>query len=902
MPNYAWRPKTDRLQWQIDQWRNIPPWEKTFEEYEEPITMGAYEPWRDVHEVEDPELYWLPQEMREDPEVRQLMFGKKFQEEMMTWGPLSAIPGGIGMAGWRALATKSPWLKYPLRGLLSPFAGMEKAAGMFGELGKRGVAKLVSAVRDSTYMQKLEAHRMADALGWTREEYTKLAKEVTGKVSMGKMTQEEAEKFVTAIMERGGIRDIILPAERGIIGKSAKTETTGIARELTEQLGAPIKEIPKTPELGLEKKGIIAKGKEQVENFAQRTWRLERLLDAWDGYPKSARYNVIGGKFSQVFYNAAWRAENASLRGKSTVMTGFNTMLKAGGINIGRAMARNVNIGGVEVPLGTRLGILAHATNPSNLRHIMSTRGNRIDPKFASEALKSITPEEERILNFFLKHWKTDTPNVAKAFEIANSGKKFPVVENYVPIIIKDPKKYISIDETLKIEAQYHFTKRWPAAYIAKGFTKARSLKADQPIELDIFRMFTQRLQEVEHYKAIAPISRDWGRILGDRTFRETLINQKGKPAFSVLEQWTKDVAATNPLSARNWEERVSQMLRVNATTAVLGWNVTTMLKQFPSYMIGAARIGELNMLKGLYLSLADFKGTTEIMKRLSPQIDKRIMARELAENEMLAKIGEGIFSRRNLRKLFMILTTTMDRTVVRAMYRGAYNDGLKKLGGERLAAQYAEKTIRETQPFFSIKDVPELWRAQGRSGELFKIFTMFQNQLSQYWNFYRHTVFGGWKAGEIGTGAAIKMFIEGFIVPSLMIGAVTRSDIARTPREVITDIATMGFSSIPVMGQFISSGLRGYRDNQGFITTEIFDKAQEFAYSINKEEWDKVLQIFPQLLAYGAGVPVTQPVRTIKGILDLAQGNTDDWLRLIWSGYTREAAEGGGMPLLPTP
>ena len=906
--NIVWQPKIKRIEDEARDSQRYLDLQKQLEEGErirwrspprQPEIWPADEP-VDIKMQEEAEVTAMAGFLGVDEEyIREA----KHEKEMKSWLPwigLGAISGGLPQAAQAfGAASKIPWagLRWPAKGALGAIYPEQWLKPLARPVVK-GVAKLVEPIKEAgaSLMQKLEAHRMTGILGWTREEYTKLAQEITGKDSMTKMTQGEGEKFVAAIMERGGIRDIILPAERGVIAaKAGKAEATAISRELTQQLGAPVKEIPKAAELGLEKKGIVTKAKEQVGNFTQRTWRLERLLDSWDNYPKSSRYNVTGGKFSQVFYNAAWRAENALLRGKTAVMDGFNTMLKAEGINIGTAMSRNVNIGGVDIPLGTRLGILAHATNPSNLRHITSARGNRIDPKLASEVLKSITPEEQKILNFFLKHWGTDTPNVAKAFEIANSGKKFPVVENYVPIIIKDPKKYIPIDEALKIEASYHFAKKWPAAYISKGFTKARSMKADQPIELDIFAMFTRRLQEVEHYKAFAPISRDWGRILGDRTFKETLANQKGKAGLSVLEQWTKDVAATNPLQARNWEERVSQMLRQNATTAVLGWNVTTMLKQFPSYMIGAARIGELNMLKGLYLSLADFKGTTETMKRLSPQIDKRIMARELAENEMLAKIGEGIFSHRNMRKLFMILTTTMDRTVVKAMYRGAYDDALKKVGSEKLAAEYAEKTIRETQPFFSIKDIPELWRAQGRSGELFKIFTMFQNQLNQYWNFYRHTVFGGWKAGEIGTPEAIKMFLEGFIVPGLMIGAVTRSDIARTPKEVLTDVATMGFSSVPVVGQFISSGLRGYQDNQGFITTEIFDKAQEFAYSMNEAEWEKALLLLPELAGYATGVPVTQPSRTIKNILEKGSGIFDDWLQLIWSSYTRENVRPSG-------
>jgi len=237
-----------------------------------------------------------------------------------------------------------------------------------------------------------------------------------------------------------------------------------------------------------------------------------------------------------------------------------------------------------------------------------------------------------------------------------------------------------------------------------------------------------------------------------------------------------------------------------------------------------------------------------------------------------------------------------MDRTVVRALYRGAYDDGFKKLGSEKLAAGYAEKTIRETQPFFSIKDIPELWRAQGRAGELTKVLTMFQNQLNQYWNYYRHTVFGGWQQRQMSTPEALKQFMEGFIVPALMIGAVTRSDIARTPKDALTDVASMAFSSVPIMGQFITSGLRGYRDSQGFITTEILERAQAAAYELSKGEWEKFALIMPEMAGYATGVPVGQPRRTIKAILDKGSDVFDDWLQLIWGSYTREQVKGGEL------
>ncbi len=67
----------------------------------------------------------------------------------------------------------------------------------------------------------------------------------------------------------------------------------------------------------------------------------------------------------------------------------------------------------------------------------------------------------------------------------------------------------------------------------------------------------------------------------------------------------------------------------------------------------------------------------------------------------------------------------------------------------------------------------------------------------------------------------------------------------------------------------------------------------QDVIYNANKQEWDRLGKASLKLGAYGAGIPYSQPKRTISGVIDLAANKSDDWMRLMYSEYARKKATG---------
>ena len=699
------------------------------------------------------------------------------------------------------------------------------------------------------------------------KEYQALAKNVTGKTSMKEMTGDEAVKFIDAL----GPQDILLPLE-GVSPAVARKEATNIALELSEYLGKP-KVPPQIRVKSTVDEGLKSRVSNQFRGFIARSERLERTFLKMDGY-------IENGKMMQTFWNPVDRATDIKLSRVYGKMDEFRIFMADQGIDIKDFLsAKRDVVPGVSLTTGERMGVFLHSLNSDNRRHLI--RGNGFTEDMINSVVASLTPQERSTAYWMFRHWQADTPIMASAYKMA-TGKNMKVVDNYVPIVIKGEN--IDLGDTLAKEAVFRFTGKHPSAKIKKGFTKARTGKAGQEMELDSVSLFLDRLPEAEHYKAFTPVIRDLQRIHQNPKFKAAM---KNKPEYEVLGQWLKDVAATNPLKARDASSKLLRSMRVNATTAVLGFNITTALKQFPSFVTGMAEVGENAALKGMWSSWVDSKGTTELIKRLAPQIFKRSFEREIAEAKLMRSIEGRITDKLSAKETFMWLTTTMDKLVVKGLWRGGFDDALKKGFSEKMAAEYATRAIRRTQPFFSVKDIPEFYR----SNEFMKALVMFTNQLNQNWNFYRHDIWGKTAAGQLSKGQAVRKTIEAFIIPSLMIGAITRSRPARDAGEFFKDLGSMAFSSVPVVGNFITSGMKGFRDNQGLVTTEILDKLQEGSYAAFQGEWDKVLQNIPELAGYAAGIPVSQPTRTIKAILDIASGKSDDWMSLIFGTYARKQA-----------
>jgi len=665
--------------------------------------------------------------------------------------------------------------------------------------------------------------------------------------------------------------------------KDSKKAAAALADELAEFLGkAEVK--PPTVRGVPEPKGLWSGVANKYKTYIAGTDRLERIFFKHDGY-------VRNGKLTQAFWWTVDKATDRFIPGFYGTRTKFNDFAKSLGLDFVRLAKQKIRLSStMTINRLQAMGIYAHTLNPRNFNHLMNGTfldvvGNANKRRVIDAIVNNLTDKEKQLVMWTYRHWQEDSPKVIDAYYRA-TGKHMKMETPYVPIISRSESEW-SVEQVLQKEATYRYTAKYPSAAQGKGWAITRKPRASGPIELDIVNMFNTRLRQLEHMKAWGEPIRDLQRIALNPKFAKAFIKKGNQAEYDVLKNWLKQVNMVNPLGS-NADEAMMRMFRIRAGTAALGWNIVTFGKQLPSWMIGSMRIGTNNAIKGLVSFAENPKETMNLMRQYSPQMWARKQDLFFAEEEIAKDVISQVTGKWNTRKLFMFMTVFGDRVVVSSLWRGAYDNALRKGMNPTTAANYATRNIRITQPWWGVKDVAEFYRSLSKSGEFLKTLTMFTNQLNQYWNYGRYELYGAWRAKQISTPQALRELIQGFIVSALMIGSISRGRLPQDPQEALTDVGAMGLAMVPLVGNWGAAAIRGGAE-PGLISTEVLDRAYRMAFQVNRGEWEKALLAFPELVAYAGGFPASQPMRTLEGILDLSQGKSDDWMRLIYSEYTRK-------------
>lgn len=673
--------------------------------------------------------------------------------------------------------------------------------------------------------------------------------------------------------------------QSGMSQSQASKALQPLVNTLISKLGA----IPKDEGMVISqelKKGWETRIIENINSFIDKTLRVERIIESLDGYEKY-------GDFWKAIYSPINEAVTNKLGAVISARHDLKDVLTQQNLNLKDLMTKTSTIQNVTFTTSERIGIYLLSQNDKQLNHLRY--GNKFPMPLIDAVHNSITPQEKAVGDFLSSVFRVIHPLSQEAEKIASYGKtEVKTEENYYPIRRETSVPWIRSGRiSIKNEKKYQYASKWAVSRIKRGFIRPRRKGANYPIIYDAVRLFDTEFPKQVHQAYFRVPARGVEMILNNAKFKDAMISKHGESLHKLLTRWLNDSAATDPMGAEEQFTKWIRHLRTSAVLAVLGFNVVTAMKQFPSFFIGAAEVGELATMKGMVKTATNWRETEKLIKRLSPQIYARKMEREIAEIAAMRDVVGRLTGRWSARQIFMAFTTGMDRLVVYSLWRGKFDDYLNKNpnASDGEAAREAERAIRKTQPFFSMKDLPELWRGTGESREIKKIFTMFQNQLNQYWNYLSHDVYGAWRAGKLSTVGATRKVIEGFIIPALLIGLIARSRPAKNAKEYITDLALTGFGSIPLAGSIITSAMKGYTETST-ITLEGLDRAQRAIYHLNKGEFDKLVMLMPETLGFLVGLPVSQSKRTITALVNLAQGKSDDWLELIWGQYTRDKSK----------
>jgi hypothetical protein len=664
-------------------------------------------------------------------------------------------------------------------------------------------------------------------------------------------------------------------ATRARIGFSS---TEDAVKALSESL--PQRKVRAAP--GTEYKSIKEKAVEKWDSYWVGAWRVERLLDAMDGYED------YKGLWSKTLFKPYTKAMDTQIRGVGTKMEELQTFYKENKLDVGKMATKWETVAGLKLRPTDKIAIYLHSLNEQNRNHLIN--GNKITEEQIDAVVTSLTDDEKKVAAKFQEMTKAETPEIAKAYEDI-TGVPLKAVENYWHIEIKhnvageQSKNYA---EKLKEEDLMRKAYFAASSSIEKGFTQARAQTAAQEIRLDALGQMAAHIRDVEHYKAFLPLVKDFQAILADPSIKNAIINNRGYSTYRTLNKWLEDIAESDPYQLTNTYDRAARTLRVNSVAATLIFNLSSVMNQPVSFLVGAAEIGNLNAARGLIINLAKPGETAKIIKEYSPAMYARAMEREVAEARQMR--GQGKISPQ---ELMMVLQETTDRIAVNSLWRGAFDDKLIKGSTAQEAADYATGIIRRTQGWSSPGDVAAI----ARSGELIKAITPFTNEINQLLNYLRFDVFGKYGAKKMSTASMIAKIIEAFIAPALLFGLIRRGRLPKDGQEVAEDIGTALITMIPIFGPLIVAGLEGYNDMSP-LALKSLEYMQSAASSAKKQNWLTALKNIGLGAGTVAGAPVTAIRRIIEGITAVAEGKSDSWRDFVYGTYrANQARKEAQMP-----
>jgi hypothetical protein len=446
---------------------------------------------------------------------------------------------------------------------------------------------------------------------------------------------------------------------------------------------------------------------------------------------------------------------------------------------------------------------------------------------------------------------------------------------------------------------------------IMKGMTKGRVQSKTPFAQYSYFETIGNNALQVEHYVNLNSPIREARRFLNQVPLRQAM-EYRSADAKAAIDDWLKSVAYGKVRMPEDSMNKISEILRINFVTSILGGNLVAAQKTFASIFPGLRYVNDKNliykpnMLKaGLQFMWTPIKmhkfinNKSVMMRNRSTSYEREVT--ELSEKYFVRNALNiaGIFY--HLQKKPMIIYTIADRITTNVLWYGKYWEQLSKdPQNEALAIKEADKLIRKTQSMGDIVSLPKNFRAGG----FVKYLTTFKTDSNQALNILFEEYF---KEGKTVKDKVATLLYAMMMVPFFLtlVGAgYGIKKLKNDPEGLIKGYFDNFLGGIPFLNN-ISNGLFGYLGN---VSREFRGLAK------NNNDWMIVSSIIPNSLSsqidIAEGVFRGRPdkvitgglkivglmsvplQRGIKGVRDLASGKTDSWRRLIWS---KSALDPGG-------
>jgi len=696
---------------------------------------------------------------------------------------------------------------------------------------------------------------------------------------------------------RGSLKEMSADDLRQIVGNMQSIRRTGRTErdERREAEGIDLEKAADVIVRELRPTGNVTESAVQIatkrrqarrwrEHFRRYGWahiRPERVIEWFAGWdPKSTVKRLV---FMPVL-----RAEAAKYENLAKALEAFKRIHK--GIDIAADLSETVvEYQGAKWSMSHLMAVYAHSRTQSGRDHLLGTGLQSADVAFLLEKLPAA---RKAVVDAMIDYYDNQQYARMNKVFVEEHEVDLPKVDRYFPI----QNLAVSRAENaavLDFLAQHSSR----AASVRKKQTVARVKSRAAFTNLSYYDAVITNLQQTEHYIAYNTAVRNVAEVLSHPLVKDAM-ELRDKGAAEQVHSWLKAVALGRlaPADEGHPGAGIVDRLRTNYVTAVLGFNLVTMLKQPASIAQGLRRIRPAAAAAAAAHYLRRPGETTRFVQEASVMMRNRgtSIEREMAEVAEKELAGRALGTQRSLstlREWSMRPIQAADKVTTTILWYAKYTEALDSGAAKTVdeARDTADELIRKTQPMGGLVHLPAMYRARG----IWRAYTMFTNQPNQNLNLAFETA----SKRESVRGVSLDVLVN-HAVPALLLymatngGALPLDDPKGFARSFVGSIVG-GFIFVNRLIEACLMGVTGDKRGRRMVReltpaalTPIVDLS---VGAVERDPWKVVLGG-----SKAAGVPgLVQGRRTVRGVRRLIADETEDPRNLIWSKYILESRRG---------
>ena len=448
-------------------------------------------------------------------------------------------------------------------------------------------------------------------------------------------------------------------------------------------------------------------------------------------------------------------------------------------------------------------------------------------------------------------------------------------------------------------------------------------------LNLDVMSLFTQAIDEQEHYIAFAKLADKYDKMFfSNSNDKENDVatayiaaareagHKKPQETIDTLHKWWDTIKQPGAYSGDSMP--ILGKVRSNMAVSVLWGNISTVLQQFPTYLLTLSKVGFKHFFSTLGKVMVHPDTWAEFVYEKSPQmrdrarLDTDVYRQQMADpNNLLykafgdkgAKISEAY---KDFISLGLKPMETVDKWVANASWLAAYEwnlenleraDGMTDEQFDMMCSQNATQFVMDTNSSKNAKDNALIY--SNRDNAL-KSMLLFTSQLNKQFNMM-YGSFMDWKLNK-DLGADINSLLRNMAViglaafgAALTSGAVVPDDddddlegwLLNMTKQTMLEYVGM----VPFAGDTLKSIMRGYSFADSNIAETTINASKVIGRKISGDNTLKDSTYYNALakeiaqIAELIGFPSTQPMKIYRAIRD---ENALDLLSTNWGKVVR--------------